>query len=358
MNGVTGRMGYRQHLVRSILALREQGGLDLGDGTVLWPEPILVGRREHALRALAERHGLEHVSTDVDEVLADPTVDIYFDAQVTSAREEAIKKAIAAGEAHLHREADGHRPRRRPRTRPPRHRRGHQARRRPGQAVPAGSAEAQAPHRRRLLRPDPLHPRRVRLLGLRGRLAGRPAPVLELPRRGRRRHRRRHVPALGVRPARTVRPGEVRPGHRHHPHPAALGRERQALRRHGRRRRLRHLRTRRRRHRPDQLLLGGPGQPRRARGVPGRRHGGLGGQPACATAGSSTAARPPSRSGTRTSPPPRSSATSGRRSPTTASSTTASRPSGSCSSGTSTPTPPTTGTCWPTPVASSSPNWA
>ncbi len=66
MNGVTGRMGYRQHLVRSILALREQGGLDLGDGTVLWPEPILVGRREHALRTLAERHGLEHVSTDVD----------------------------------------------------------------------------------------------------------------------------------------------------------------------------------------------------------------------------------------------------------------------------------------------------
>ncbi len=55
MNGVTGRMGYRQHLVRSILALREHGGLDLGDGTVVWPEPILVGRAEHKLRALAER---------------------------------------------------------------------------------------------------------------------------------------------------------------------------------------------------------------------------------------------------------------------------------------------------------------
>ncbi|CAM5273101.1 Putative dehydrogenase OS=Streptomyces albaduncus OX=68172 GN=FHS32_000243 PE=4 SV=1 [Streptomyces griseoloalbus] len=97
MNGVTGRMGYRQHLVRSILALREQGGLDLGDGTVLWPEPVLIGRREHALRALAERHGLEHLSTDLDAVLADDTVDVYFDAQVTSAREEAIRKAIAAG---------------------------------------------------------------------------------------------------------------------------------------------------------------------------------------------------------------------------------------------------------------------
>ncbi|MGW2861484.1 Gfo/Idh/MocA family protein [Streptomyces sp. NPDC001205] len=97
MNGVTGRMGYRQHLVRSLLALREQGGLDLGDGTALWPEPVLVGRREHALRAMAERHGLAEWSTDLDAVLADPTVDIYFDAQVTSAREDALGKAVAAG---------------------------------------------------------------------------------------------------------------------------------------------------------------------------------------------------------------------------------------------------------------------
>ncbi|MEU6848156.1 Gfo/Idh/MocA family oxidoreductase [Streptomyces sp. NPDC046716] len=99
MNGVTGRMGYRQHLVRSILALREQGGLDLGDGTVLWPEPVLVGRREHALKALAERHGLDraNISTDVDAVLADDSVDIFFDAAMTSGREEILKKAIAAG---------------------------------------------------------------------------------------------------------------------------------------------------------------------------------------------------------------------------------------------------------------------
>ncbi|MFD4476365.1 MULTISPECIES: Gfo/Idh/MocA family protein [unclassified Streptomyces] len=108
MNGVTGRMGYRQHLVRSLLALREQGGLPLGDaeGTVLWPEPVLVGRREHALREIAERHGLDpekDVSTDLDAVLADPAVDIYFDAQVTSAREEAIKRAIAAGK-HIYTE--------------------------------------------------------------------------------------------------------------------------------------------------------------------------------------------------------------------------------------------------------------
>jgi predicted dehydrogenase len=101
MNGVTGRMGYRQHLVRSILAIREQGGIPTGDseGTVIWPEPVLVGRREHALRDLAERHGLDPgaVSTDLDAVLADDSVDIYFDAQITLAREEAIAKAIAAG---------------------------------------------------------------------------------------------------------------------------------------------------------------------------------------------------------------------------------------------------------------------
>jgi predicted dehydrogenase len=97
MNGVTGRMGYRQHLVRSLLALREQGGLDLADGTTLWPEPVLVGRREHALRALAERHGLDHWTTNLDSALADPSIEIYFDAQVTSAREDAVAKAIAAG---------------------------------------------------------------------------------------------------------------------------------------------------------------------------------------------------------------------------------------------------------------------
>jgi predicted dehydrogenase len=106
MNGVTGRMGYRQHLVRSILAIREQGGIDLGDGTVIWPEPLLVGRREHALRALAEQHGLDPdtaVSTDLDAVLADDSVDVYFDAQITLAREEAITKAIAAGK-HIYTE--------------------------------------------------------------------------------------------------------------------------------------------------------------------------------------------------------------------------------------------------------------
>ncbi|WP_055590261.1 Gfo/Idh/MocA family protein [Peterkaempfera griseoplana] len=97
MNGVTGRMGYRQHLVRSILAIREQGGVDLGDGDALWPEPVLVGRDEARVRAVAERHGLERWTTSLAEALADPQAEVYFDAQVTQAREKALRAAIEAG---------------------------------------------------------------------------------------------------------------------------------------------------------------------------------------------------------------------------------------------------------------------
>ncbi|MFI9384901.1 Gfo/Idh/MocA family protein [Kutzneria sp. NPDC052558] len=97
MNGVTGRMGYNQHLLRSVLAIREQGGLAVTDGTVIWPEPVLVGRNEDRIRALAERHGIERWTTDVAKALAEPDVEIYFDAQVTSARREAVLAAIDAG---------------------------------------------------------------------------------------------------------------------------------------------------------------------------------------------------------------------------------------------------------------------
>jgi predicted dehydrogenase len=97
LNGVTGRMGYRQHLVRSLLSIRDQGGVPLDDGTVVYPEPILVGRSEQRLRAIAERHGLERWTTSLDEVLSDPAVPIYFDAQVTAAREPSLMAAIEAG---------------------------------------------------------------------------------------------------------------------------------------------------------------------------------------------------------------------------------------------------------------------
>ncbi len=103
LNGVTGRMGLRQHLIRSILAIREDGGLPLSDGTRLWPEPVLVGRSEAKLRALAERHGLTDWTTDLDGALARPDVQIYFDAQVTSARVKALRKAIGAGK-HIYTE--------------------------------------------------------------------------------------------------------------------------------------------------------------------------------------------------------------------------------------------------------------
>jgi predicted dehydrogenase len=97
VNGVTGRMGYRQHLVRSLLAIREQGGVRLPDGTLVYPEPVLVGRNEERLRAIAERHGLDRWTTDLDEVLADPQVEVYFDTQVTSLREASLLRAISAG---------------------------------------------------------------------------------------------------------------------------------------------------------------------------------------------------------------------------------------------------------------------
>jgi predicted dehydrogenase len=100
MNGASGRMGYRQHLVRSILAIREQGGVLLADGeTRVQVEPILVGRSEKKLAELAAKHGIEHYSTDLDAVLADDRWPIYADFLVTKARAAAITKAIAAGKA-------------------------------------------------------------------------------------------------------------------------------------------------------------------------------------------------------------------------------------------------------------------
>lgn len=97
MNGVTGRMGTNQHLVRSILAIRDQGGLPLEDGTKLWPDPVLVGRNETKLRELAADHGISRWSTDLNACLADPANTIYFDAQTTSQRAPAVHSAILAG---------------------------------------------------------------------------------------------------------------------------------------------------------------------------------------------------------------------------------------------------------------------
>jgi predicted dehydrogenase len=96
MNGITGRMGYRQHLVRSILAIRDAGGVPLSDGGRLQVDPILVGRNAEKVAEIAARHGVERWTTSLDEALSGPD-EIYFDAQLTTVREESILKAIGAG---------------------------------------------------------------------------------------------------------------------------------------------------------------------------------------------------------------------------------------------------------------------
>src|SRR5579864_1291028 len=96
MNGVTGRMGTNQHLIRSIVAIRKQGGVLLPGGDVIMPNPILVGRNENKLRALADAHGIERWSTDLSACLANPEDEIYFDAQVTTLRAESLRAAIQA----------------------------------------------------------------------------------------------------------------------------------------------------------------------------------------------------------------------------------------------------------------------
>lgn len=97
MNGVTGRMGMNQHLLRSIVAIREQGGLALADGSRLMPDPILVGRNAEKLEELARRSGLDRYTTDLDAALADPKDTVFFDAASTRLRPELLTKAMNAG---------------------------------------------------------------------------------------------------------------------------------------------------------------------------------------------------------------------------------------------------------------------
>lgn len=100
MNGITGRMGYRQHLVRSILPIRDQGGVTLPNGDIVQVEPIIVGRNEERLKEIAAEHGITEWSTDTEGCMERDDIDIYFDAQLTSRRFGALSRAIAAGK-HL-----------------------------------------------------------------------------------------------------------------------------------------------------------------------------------------------------------------------------------------------------------------
>ena len=96
MHGVTGRMGMNQHLLRSVLAIRDQGGVALADGTRVLPDPLLVGRDPRKLEALADAHGIARWTQDLDAALADPDYELFFDAASTRLRASVLERAIAA----------------------------------------------------------------------------------------------------------------------------------------------------------------------------------------------------------------------------------------------------------------------
>tara|TARA_A100001011_G_scaffold358069_1_gene403504 strand:+ start:23240 stop:24385 length:1146 start_codon:yes stop_codon:yes gene_type:complete len=97
MNGVTGRMGTNQHLIRSLAAIIAKGGVKIGDDQVIIPDLVMVGRNENKLKYLAERTQVKNWTTDIDSVLNQDQYQIYFDAQTTGRRADAIYKAVAAG---------------------------------------------------------------------------------------------------------------------------------------------------------------------------------------------------------------------------------------------------------------------
>ncbi len=97
MNGVTGRMGTNQHLMRSIVEIIKQGGVQIGPDEVIMPDPVLVGRSMAKLEKLREMSGVQKITTNLDEVMNDPNYQIYFDAQTTGRRADAVKQAVDAG---------------------------------------------------------------------------------------------------------------------------------------------------------------------------------------------------------------------------------------------------------------------
>jgi predicted dehydrogenase len=90
-------MGYNQHLVRSILAIRDQGGLTLKSGEKLEIDLIIVGRNAAKMEELAKRHGIKRWSTDLDAALKNPDDQIFFDAGTTLMRAELLTRALDAG---------------------------------------------------------------------------------------------------------------------------------------------------------------------------------------------------------------------------------------------------------------------
>ena len=97
MHGVTGRMGYNQHLIRSIQAIIQEGGLVLSNGDRLIPDPILVGRNAKKMEALAEEQGIARWSDNIEQCLANTEDTLFFDAGTTQMRSELLSQAIRAG---------------------------------------------------------------------------------------------------------------------------------------------------------------------------------------------------------------------------------------------------------------------
>src|SRR5262245_43681758 len=97
MHGSTGRMGYNPHLVRSILAIRDQGGVPLANGDKVMPDPILIGRNEEKVAELARKHGVSRYTTNLDQALSNKEDTLFFDAGSTQMRADLLTKAINAG---------------------------------------------------------------------------------------------------------------------------------------------------------------------------------------------------------------------------------------------------------------------
>ena len=97
MNGVTGRMGTNQHLMRSIVEIINQGGVKISEEETIMPDPILVGRDQEKLKKLAEMSGIQKWTTELDPLMNDAKYQVYFDAQTTGRRVAAVKQAVAAG---------------------------------------------------------------------------------------------------------------------------------------------------------------------------------------------------------------------------------------------------------------------
>ena len=100
MHGVTGRMGMNQHLIRSICAIRAQGGVTLSNGDRVMPDPILIGRNAEKMEALAKAHGKDHVRGVRCDVTDEASVDAGFaQARAAHGQERILVNCAGTGNA-------------------------------------------------------------------------------------------------------------------------------------------------------------------------------------------------------------------------------------------------------------------